>query len=379
MTIKPTEKGGRVAQRGFRYQREFTASKCIEMLANDTIVAIYCDFGEDCIVEKTDGARDFHQVKSQDEGGGGYTLAGICKAAKKKGKSIIEKLYDSYKINHTNGSMAFLVANKDAEGDLLDFKNLADNAGRATDEQAKLDALCEKIKKTVKPADEPSFSEFLKHLRIRTDSPDLGSIGLHNKMAIGRFIEERYKIKLSDRDLDITYKGITDLVEARSVKSLAPLPADARVQREHILELVTFTPFEKILVAGYSKDEINAMDHSQLEVKLDLAEFDGVFVDVAKKLRFGAKLKIKEFKRLPTLSKLCDEIELQVERVCAEKLQRFKLGEYASVMDLYDDIKAAFKVIIDTHGAHLQLTEEFLLGIMFDVTGRCGMRWVRPQ
>src|ERR1019366_620652 len=111
---------------------------------------------------------------------------------------------------------------------------------------------------------------------------------------------------------------------ARSVKSLAPLPADARVQREHILELVTFTPFEKILVAGYSKDEINAMDHSQLEVKLDLAQFDGVFVDVAKKLRFGAKLKIKEFKRLPTLSKLCDEIELQVERVCAEKLQRFK-------------------------------------------------------
>lgn len=125
MTIKPIEKGGRVAQRGFKYQREFTASKCIEMLANESIAAVYCDFGEDCIVEKTDGARDFHQIKSQDEGGGGYTLAGICTAAKKKGKdgkegkSIIAKLYDSYRINHTSGSMAFLVANKDAEGDLL--------------------------------------------------------------------------------------------------------------------------------------------------------------------------------------------------------------------------------------------------------------------
>lgn len=375
--IKQTENGGRVAQRGFRYQREFVSSKCIEMLTNDPIAAVYCDFGEDCIVEKTDGSREFYQVKSQDEGGGGYTLAAVCKSS--KGKSIIVKLYESYRTNHTPGSMAFLVSNKDAVNDLLELKNLSDNEHRTSEQQKKLDDLFDQIKNKIKSADDSTFCEYLKQLRIRTNSPDLGSIELHNKTAIGRFTENRYKIKLSDRDLDITYKGILDLVEKKSTKSLSPLPPDARIQREDILELVTFTPFEKILVAGYTKEQINAMDHSQLEVKLDLAKFDAVFVDYAKKVRFGAKLKIKEFKRLPTLGKLCDEIELQVEGICAEKLQRFKLGQYANIMDLYDEIKAAFKVIIETHGTHLQLTEEFLLGIMFDITSRCGMRWVRAQ
>lgn len=363
-----------MAIRGFRYQREFVATKCIEMVAADLITTIYCDFGEDCIAEKTDGARDFYQVKSKDEGGGGHTLPSICKSS--KGKSIIAKLFDSYSINHTNGSMSFFVSNKDAETELLALKILLENNMRDANQNIELDVLFAKITKYVAPADEPTFLKFLQGLRIRTNEPDLGEIGLRNKMAIGRFIEERYKLKLSDRDLDITYTSILDLIDSCSAQSLSPLSDDAKMVREDVLELVTFTPFEKILVAGYTKDQINAMDHSQLEVKLDLAKFDDIFIDYAKKVRFGAKLKIKEFKRLPSLGKLCDEIELQVERICAEKFQRFKLGQYANVMDLYDEIRAAFREIIATHGAHLQLTEEFLLGVMFDVTGRCGMRWV---
>jgi hypothetical protein len=375
--IRQTEKGGRVASRGLRYQKQFVAGKCIQMLADDSIAAIYCDFGEDCVVQKGDGAREFYQVKSKDEGGGGYRLSDICKAPAKKKKSILEKLYESYALNHINDSASFLVSNKDAEDDLLRLKLLADNAAREAGDETELAVLFEKIEKQVKPGDPKKFLKFLHGLRIKTNAPDLGEIGLHNKMAIARFIEERHKMKLSDRDLDIIYSGILDLIDSKSSNSLSTLPDDARIVREDILNCVTFTPFEKILVAGYTKDQINAMDHSQLEVKLDLAKFDGVFIDYSKKLRFGAKLKIKEFKRLPSVGKLCDEIELKVEGICAEKLQRFKLGQYANVMDLYDEIKAAFKAIIDAHGTHLGLTEEFLLGIMFDVTGRCGMRWVR--
>lgn len=376
--IKQTEKGGRVANRGMRYQKQFVALKCVQMLADESIAAIYCDFGEDCVVQQVNGAREFYQVKSKDEGGGGYKLTDICKASGGKA-SILTKLFQSYALNHVDGSSAYLVSNKDAEGDLLRLKQLSDKVSKETDEAAELAALIDNLVRQMKPADSPKFSKFLDSLRIRTNSPDLGEIGLHNKMAIGRFFEQRHKMKLSDRDLDIIYSGILDLIDERSSDSLTILADDARIVREDVLDCITFTPFEKILVAGYTKDQINAMDHSQLEVKLDLANFNEPFIDYAKKLRFGAKLRIKEFKRLPSLSRLCDEIELKVEGICAEKLQRFKLGQYSNVMDLYDEIKAAFRGIIDAHGAHLQLTEEFLLGIMFDVTGRCGMRWVRAQ
>jgi len=373
MNNRTKKQGGRPAQRGFRYQREYIALKSLEMISKGDFLAVHCDYEEDCLIINKSKHSFFFQIKSKDEGGGGYTISKIC--SKKKGKSIIDKMFEVYLSNSTTSSKFYFVSNKDAEGDLLELKSLKSKSKLNKSESRKLQAIYDNISKKTKPQESIKFKDFLNKLVIKTNEPDLTEIEIRTKSIIRSLVSEQYGNILSDRDIDITYNNILDLIDRKSSKSLFPLLKDYEIKEEEILNLISFSPFRKLILLNYSKKEINTLDHTQLEIKLQKGEFDDLFIDYAKKLRFASNLELRKFKRLPSISKIYEGMVSQVERICVESFQKFKLNRYKDNMELYDDIRNRFKELISKHKSHLDLSEDFLLGVMFDITSRCGMRW----
>ena len=367
--------GGRVAQRGFRYQKEYIALKIFEKISKKEFISVHCDYEEDCLILTKKNKHLFFQIKSKDEGGGNYTISKLC--TKKDGKSIIEKMYEVYiKNDRDNPSSKYtFVSNKDAKNELLDFKNLKikDNLNKSESEQ--LETLYLEFEKKINLDSKKAFRKFLRKVYIKTNEPDLTEIEIRTKSIIRSLVSETYGNILSDRDIDITYKNILDLIERKSCKSLFPLLEDYEITEKEILELISFSPFQKFILLNYSKEEINTIDHTQLELKLQKGEFDDLFIDYAKKLRFASNLQLRKFKRLASISKIYDNIILQVERICVESFQKFRLKRYKDNMEMYDEIRTRFNEIIQKHKSHLDLSEDFLLGVMFDITSRCGMRW----
>lgn len=377
VAVPATDDGGAIAGDGFGFQYDCIARLAIQMIRDPTVARIVCETHEDALVVYDDGTAELVSCKARDPSTP-YTLRTLCSDG-----GLIH-LFESWMRtgrtcrSHLMTEGAFA---RDARKLVEDCESRqADRVGLRGAELAPFFS-----------TDTAIATEFLMGFRV-TDSRTLGprsrTAGINatrlrawlRANSLSADLDEQCYALLRDRVAECCRTAMSDPLKGTTLLEASTQPAKA----DHAAKIANRTltaqsvnacmrdaPTGQPLLAG----DPNGLDHTRLVAKLDRGDVPPQVIAAAKRLRaswfeYESALSL----RAPATEPGLTDVRTRTLLAVGDATARLDLTEpYGQRM--YLAIRNAVKVGALGHLPVLGLSDELLLGLVFQATDECELFW----
>jgi hypothetical protein len=380
LAVPATDDGGGIAGDGFGFQYDCIARLAIQMIRDSTVARIVCETHEDALVIYADGTAELVSCKARDPSRP-YTIKSLCS------DGGLLHLFNSWM--HTGRTcrshlMTEGAFTQDAQ------KLIEDCESRQVERVAPWGAQLAPSLST----DAALATEFLTGVRV-TDSRALGlrshTAGINaSKLrewlranGISVALDEQCYSLLREKVAECCRAAMSDPLEGTSLLEASTNPETARhaakianraLSAQSVSACMRDTPTGQPLLAGDPEN----LDHTRLVAKLDRGEVPPQVVAAAKGLRaswyeYESALSLRAPATEPGLTDVRNRTLLA-------------LGDATAKLDLtepygqrmYLAIRDAVKVGALGELSVLGLSDELLLGLVFQATDECELFWSSP-
>ena len=378
MSTKPSEDSGTLAQSRFFYQHQYTAFWCIQMLVNEEIEAVVCEYHDDLLICWKDGHYEFVQVKTRGEGQGEWTLADLLR--RDNGRSIVEKLYEKKcRFGSAVPHRYVFVSNVGASGqsnDLRALKRLLEQGSESWgDGEAKqFETIFKRFEQKVAHDDSSNLRDFCLTLNIQTWRSNFDDIRPFNIGELHRILQETHGIDFSYPDLERIYDAILHIIHRANVAMNA---AGKTIRPEHIKAAVevpagTANFLERVEAPIEDQEEMTS-----LECKAKAAGFDRDIITLLIDLRASANAFYRKYRHFDLPRGRLQHLSLQVQRLCVQmklKAQNEGSDGIAQWLSLEQLLQM---LAVEEQNKQPPIDVNYLIGVVGDLAGKCKIGWVR--
>lgn len=373
---------GAESSRRDEFQKHYAAYCCIEMLFDQSISEVICEYGEDIVIGRN-GVYELHQVKTKQESVDDWKL-----------DDLIPIIAKSFAMVPYFGSVSkcCFVSNEGATGVLYELKGVLKKGAEYwdTEDRQFFDDFCKhhssRILKHMKRLDSESVATVedvnarLLSLEIDTNFHHMEYIADSNARRLRQALE-RNSVKIdeftfTDAELQDVYERLMGLVGKATIGRTRH---EKTIVKEDVEECFIIPARRRMLYRFPTEKEISsASGKTLMERKLSLGGFGSVFIDSARELMVTTLYKARswEFGNAP---EILEDIRFRIKYICADNYDRVcqlhpsqkELGRL-----ILEEIKKDLPQLVDYYeDCRLPIDTFFLLGIAWELTSECKAYW----
>ncbi|MCF7866226.1 DUF4297 domain-containing protein [Candidatus Woesearchaeota archaeon] len=371
---EPREQSGSKTQVRYDYQRDFCCNKCIELLDNEELKKVYCEFHSDCVTEDNRGNQTFYQVKGLKN-----KLVAITDFI-----DALKDLYDCF-VKSEGKSQCVMVTNAQRNRDIKRFFDARTHIreGVATEkEKLTYSEFAQTIKKKL-GSPENYFDGFMERIELMDESPTFSEEGKKknntlkelNLLQLKTVLDKRLNQNFDVKDVELIYEIIYQLVKDKSTVS-------ERINRfviaKHILEKIQLPAFQRVYFeTNHNQEEVDKLkDQSILEGKLEKGGFSSIFIKNAKIVRYVTKFFREKASKFKSQKTIIDDFEFRLVNACSdvfeENMRKKDFNSYEMLKELEQKLT---DIARDGKYASLNIEPEFVRGLIWEATSQCKFRW----
>jgi hypothetical protein len=372
--IVPRERAGSSTHARFGYQTEFIVYQCINMLADQEIIKVYCDFHSDCVVKDNKDFHVFYQVK-------GITTRLLSVSIFRK--IALDDMFYNFSLADGN-CRSILVTNAQVDSDLkriLEIKNHLHSNALTPGEKEELQA----VKTTWRPKiDEKGlFDKFVEEFEVAENFPSFSETGLDSnptlkstninwlKVVLDRTLTNNFSIEDSTHVHDMIYRFADE-------KSQLSTRYNRFITREELLDKIGVpSAFKVYFTHKFTDEEIESIkNQSILEEKLKNGKFSSYFIKNAKLVRYVTQYSREKLSQTRSIGNLIDEFEYKLTNICLEVFEEHVHNEVFNSLEMLNDLKAKLLLLAGEDAfKKLELGPDFVKGLIWEATSECNFRW----
>lgn len=373
---------GAESSRRDKFQEHYVAWWCIEMLFDDTISEVICEYGEDLVINRG-GVYELYQVKTKQESVDDWKLNDLI--------PIIAKTFAMVPY-FRNVSKCCFVSNKGADGVLYDLKEVINQPPDTWNDQERqiFETFCrnhgQRILKSIKDVDQENTDtvadvrQRLLSLRIETDFHHIDFIQDTNIRRLRQALEQETNgsgVVYTDEDISDIYEALMGIVGKATIGKTRE---EKTILREHVEECFKKPLQRRTLYRFPTEDDLQqAHGETKLGKKLALGGFTKPFIDNARDLMVSVSAQAR-FWSFGNAQEILEDVRFRVkyvwadnyDKVCLANPDREKIGRF-----VLEEMKKDFAKLIE----HYQYTglpfidELFLTGITWKLSSECKAYW----
>jgi hypothetical protein len=373
---------GSESSRRDEFQKHYAAYCCIEMLVDEGISEVICEYGEDVVVKRHE-KYELYQVKTRQESMDDWGLYDLI--------PIIAKTFAMVPY-FGNVSKCCFVSNEGAAKELYKLKNVINKNYIDWDDNDKqtFNDFCKnynsRILKYMKEVDKENkdtvedIKTRLLLLKLDTDFHHMSHIQDSNLRQLRHVLEGDFtnhdKFTYTDEELVDVYERIMGMVGKATIgKNLS----EKTINRDCMKECVKIPLKRKTLYRTPTEEEINSVKgKTVMERKLCLGGFTQIFIETARELMVSTMYKARswEFGDAPAI---LDDVRFRVKYLWADNYDRLcqaypdqeKIGRI-----LLEEIKKDLSKLAEHYiKSDLPIDDFFLLGTVWNLTLECKAYW----
>ena len=375
-STEPSEDSGTLAQSRYFYQHQYTAFWCIQMLVDERIEHIFCEYHDDLLIRWRDGHYDFVQVKTRGEGQGEWTLADLLRRT--NAHSIIEKLYEKKrKFGDSVSHRYVFVSNMGASGqknDLRALKRLIERGHENwnDDEREQFEIILERFEQKVVYDDYDRLKDFCRSLDIRTWQPNFNSIRPYNITQLQKALKKTHGVDFPYPDLERIYAAILQIIHQANI---AQSIDGKRIRPEHIKAVIEAPTGVAGFLERVETVREDWKEMTSLERKAKAARFDPDAITLLIDLRASANAFYRKYSHFDFTRKRLQHLSLEVQRLCVKvKLEAQREGSDGIGQWLLLDQR--LRALADREqGKPPPIDVNYLVGVVGDLIGKCKIGW----
>ena len=373
--IVPRERSGSSTQARFHYQKEFTLSQCINMLANPEIVKVYSDFHSDCVVKDNAGFHTFYQVK-------GITSKLLSESFFKR--EAIDDMF--YNFSLADGDCrSVLATNADVDSELKKILEIKENLHKniATNEEKQhLEAVKTEWQQAI-TGSKSLFDKFVEEFEIQHNLPSFSETSIEGEMTL-----KAYNIKWLKEVLDKTLNNSFSIEDATLIHDMIFKHIESRtvlttrsnrfITTEQLLDKIAVPPFQRIYFTHkFTPEEIDRIkDQTILEGKLEQGGFSPYFIKNAKLVRCVTLFSREKLSKINAVGNLIDDFEYSLTSICLDVFEDHVRRDVFNSLEMLKDLQAQLMVLAsDPKYKMLNLDHNFIKGLIWEATSQCKFRW----
>jgi hypothetical protein len=365
------------------FQNHFAAKWCIEMLFDESISEVICEYGEDLVLKKN-GDYELYQVKTKQESVSDWKLEDLI--------PIIAKTF-AMAPYFGNVSRYCFVSNEGATGNLYDLKTIINQRLDTWNEkeQGFFDQFCQnnchKILKEMQRVDPEnkdtvaSLKLKLPLLEIMTDFHHMEFIHDTNIRRLREAIEQNHisssLITYTNDEIIAVYESIMGLVGKATIGRTR---TEKTIVKEQVIKCLGQPLKRRACYRFPTQEEINqAPGRTRLERKLYLGGFTSMFTDDARELMVTVKNQARKWD-FGQATELLEDVRVRVKHICVDNYDKVCLSypdKEAVGRVIWDELKKDLPSLMAYYEAQnlLFIDDLFLKGIVWELTSECKLYW----
>jgi len=374
---------GAESSRRDEFQKHYAAHWCIEMLCDDSINEVICEYGEDIVVTRNK-SYELHQVKTRQESMSDWQL-----------NDLIHVFAKSFAMTPYFGNVTkcCFISNEGAKGTLLELKTRLSKGYGLWDTEDKIwfDDFCrnyaKKILEEIQSLDsENTFTiddvkKAILSLDISTDFHHMKYIQDSNIRRLRQVIENDISngrgMIFSDDEIDDIYEGLMGLI------GKATIGIDRK--EKTLSKEIIFDNLKKAVVSRKTQyrfptqEEIAAAPgDTKLEQKLSLGGFTPEFISTAREVMVEALHTARSWD-FGLSESIFEDIRFRMKYYCIDSYDKIcqahptkeRIGRL-----ILDDLKKEFPSLIEYYKtSRIPVDDIFLLGTTWLLTSECKAYW----
>lgn len=372
--IIPRERAGSLTQARFGYQTEFIVYQCIQLLENQNIAKVYCDFHSDCVVKDKNDFHTFYQVK-----GIKNKLFSVIYFR----KNAIEDMFYNFCLADGN-CRSVLVTNAQVDHDFEKLLEIKDNLNNKVATIQEIDELT-LVKNTWRPKVDSKrlFNAFIDRFEVMDGFPSFSEKSCANGPTLRSTNIDRLKVVL-DNNIGGNFsiedaKEIHDMIyRLAEEKSQLKVRSNRFITKEELLDKVGVpTPLRINFNRKFSEQEIESLkDQSILADKLKQGAFTSIYIKNAKKVRYVTQYFRENLCQNKSNCALIDEFEYRLANACAEVFEEHSHKSIFDAQQMLKDLKKELLAIAEEEKfQRLKLDKDFIKGLVWEATSQCNLWW----
>jgi hypothetical protein len=376
-TISPRETSGSSTQARFSYQQEVIAHYCIDMLQNDFVKKIFCDFHSDCVIEYADGFLNYLQIKGfKNKLFGTYDL-----------KDASNDMFSNF-ITAQGKCKNTLITNSQLERTLKGIIQIIEDKKRlsniSSEDLDKLEKWKNELKETLKNNHNLTlFDDFIDRMEIKSEFPSFSETLVANTITLTDYNVANLRNVLNDKmennfkkeDVRNIYNMICKEIEKRSKITTK---YDRYLDRDILLNRIHVPSFQRILFSNnLTKADVDRLKgQSVLEGKLEKGGFKKEFIENAKYVRSVARVWREKASKLQGNRELIQDFDFRLTNICLdvfeEHCRMLSLDSFKMLKDLEERL---MNLAMEDKYSCINFERDFARGLVWEATSQCKFRW----